>query len=200
MTKTIGILSIQGDFAKHQVMLHSLGAETVQVKTQNHLEKCDGLVIPGGESTTLVHLLHKHNLWSPLKTFAQTKPVYGTCAGLITLATHVTNAPFTPLGLIDISVQRNAYGRQINSFIAPVQIRLDTTSSFEGVFIRAPKITHIGTGVTPLGWHGENIVLAEKGHILVSTFHPELTDDNLVHRYFLKKIGKGVCSILMHGG
>ncbi|MBD3378410.1 pyridoxal 5'-phosphate synthase glutaminase subunit PdxT [candidate division KSB1 bacterium] len=189
MIRTIGILSIQGDFAKHQVMLQGLGVETLQVKTIHHLKKCDGLVIPGGESTTLVHLLHKHDLWEPLKAFGQQNPVYGTCAGLITLATHVPNAPFTPMGLIDLSVQRNAYGRQIDSFIAPVQIRLDIASSFEGVFIRAPKITKIGNRVTPLGWYEDNIVLAESGHILVSTFHPELTDNDLIHRYFLKKIG-----------
>ncbi len=189
MTKTIGILSIQGDFAKHQVMLQALGVETVQVKTIYHLEKCDGLVIPGGESTTLVHLLHKHDLWEPLKEYGKQNPVYGTCAGLITLSAHVVNAPFSPMGLIDISVQRNAYGRQVDSFITPVQVRFDTTRSFEGVFIRAPKITKIGNSVTPLGWHDDNIVLAESGHILVSTFHPELTDNDLVHRYFMKKIG-----------
>jgi pyridoxal 5'-phosphate synthase pdxT subunit len=187
----IGVLAIQGDYAKHQQMLHSLQQETLLVRTEAELAQCDGLIMPGGESTTLTTLMQKHGLWEPLRDFGRRKAIYGTCAGLILLAREVQDHKLTTLNLIDLEVQRNAYGRQIDSFIAPVKLELrGEPGSMEGVFIRAPKILTYGASVTPLGWHSDNVVAAENEHILVSTFHPELTSDPILHRYFTAKVSR----------
>jgi len=185
----IGILALQGDFAKHQEMISKLERDTILVKKPKELERCSGLVIPGGESTTLVKLLKKQEMWEPVRAFASTQPVFGTCAGCILLATHTSNDLEDSLGLIDIDVTRNAYGRQIDSFIDQVDITLKGKSfHYNAVFIRAPKINKLNTThVAVLGTHQENVVLAEQGHILVATFHPELTDDTRIHEYFIKK-------------
>ena len=184
----IGVLAIQGDFDKHLQILQKLKVEAFPVKTALQLSNCTGLILPGGESTTFVNLLHKHDLWEEIKSFAQNKSIFGTCAGLIVLANKVTKNHVETMGVIDIEVDRNAYGRQVDSFIDDIQLDFDTGKfDFEGVFIRAPKIRHIGQDVKPLGWHGQDVVLAEQGNILVATFHPELTDDTKVHEYFVKK-------------
>ena len=186
---TIGILAVQGDFEKHQQMILQLGHEAVLAKTKKELFACDGLVIPGGESTTLSKLFRKHDLWHPLKEFARTRAIFGTCAGLIVLATDVENNSIETLGLIDIKVTRNAYGRQVDSFIDDIQIDLKGEKiTFEGVFIRAPRIVSIGDGVKPIAWHKTDIVMVEKGKILIATFHPELTNDTRIHRYFIGKV------------
>ncbi len=128
-------------------------------------------------------------MFTPLKEFGKEKPIFGTCAGLITLASRVENYPQETLDLIDISVVRNAYGRQIDSFIDSIKIRLNNNiTEYEGVFIRAPKIKRVGEGVRALAYHHDDIVMAENDHILVATFHPELTEDTRIHEYFLKKI------------
>lgn len=186
---TIGILALQGDFAKHQSKIMDLGARAVLVRTQEQLDDCDGLIIPGGESTTLIKLMKKHDMWEAVKEFARHKPVYGTCAGCILVANSIIEMDQDSLKLIDIAVQRNAYGRQVDSFIDDINIQLNGKSdSMEGVFIRAPKIVSIGENVTPLAWHKNDVILAEQGDILVGTFHPELTDDGRIHQYFLQKI------------
>lgn len=185
----IGVLAIQGDFAKHLQMCRQLDVESSPIKTASELNGCDGIILPGGESTTFANLLHKHGLWEELKTFAQAKPTFGTCAGLIVLSSRVKNNKVETMGIVDIEVERNAYGRQVDSFIDTV--RLDFGNGpfdFEGVFIRAPKICHLGQGVCAIGWHGDDVVLAEKGNTLVATFHPELTGDTNVHEYFIKKV------------
>ncbi len=187
--KTVGILALQGDFDKHQKMLDSLGVNVLLVKTVTELNKCGGLIIPGGESTTLSLLLKKHDMWKPVIEFAQDHPVFGTCAGLIMLSKTITREPVDTLGLIDIETARNAYGRQVDSFIDDVRLELNgNNEKYEGVFIRAPRIISCGNGVKPLGWHNDNVVLAEQGNILVASFHPELSDDPMVHQYFLDKI------------
>ncbi len=186
---TVGILALQGDFEKHQEVIRSLGHRPLLVRTLEQLEKCDGLIIPGGESTTLIKLLKKHHLWEAVRRFADGKPVYGTCAGCILVANSVAEIEQDSLKLINITVQRNAYGRQVDSFIDDIQIRLgDKADVMEGVFIRAPKIVQMGSDVRPLAWHEKDVILAEQGHILVGTFHPELTDDRRVHDYFIDKI------------
>lgn len=188
---TTGILAIQGDFSKHQQILESLNCPTLLVKNRDDLYKCDGLVIPGGESTTLVNLLEKHHLWDDLFRYGRDKPIFGTCAGLILLARNLNNSTVHTMNLIDISVERNAYGRQIDSFIDTVDLNLDGKSRhFEGVFIRAPKITNVGKNVRILGHHNQEPVLVENRYILAATFHPELTHDAHIHRYFLAKIEK----------
>jgi 5'-phosphate synthase pdxT subunit len=128
-------------------------------------------------------------MWDEVIEFAKSKPIFGTCAGCILVANTIMELDQDSLHLIDITVQRNAYGRQVDSFIDDIKIRLNgAIDSMEGVFIRAPKIHSIGAGVTPLAWHKDDIILAEQGHVLVGTFHPELTNDVRVHHYFLKKI------------
>jgi len=187
----IGVLAIQGDFQLHQGMLDKLGVDNIQVKKIDELRKCDGLIIPGGESTTFIKVLKELNLFDEISLFGKEKPIMGTCAGLITLASKVRNYPIESLKLIDIEVERNAYGRQIDSFIDTIKINLNgKEQEFEGVFIRAPKIRKIGEGVIPLGYHKEDVVMAENDLILVATFHPELTEDTRVHKYFVEKIKK----------
>ena len=187
----IGVLAIQGDYGKHREMLAVLGQEAPLVRTERELAGCDGLIVPGGESTTLTIILHKHGLWDPLVEFGRRKAIYGTCAGLILLAREVLDHKLATLNLIDLVVERNAYGRQIDSFIDTVRLDLHgAPASMEGVFIRAPKIAACGPGVTPLGWHCEDVVAAENEHIMVSAFHPELTDSTLLHRHFITKVSR----------
>jgi pyridoxal 5'-phosphate synthase pdxT subunit len=187
----IGVLAIQGDYAKHASMLQSLGLESPQVRTEPDLNLCDGLIIPGGESTTLTTVMQKHGLWKPLLDFGRRKAIFGTCAGLIVLATDVPGHGLPTLGLLDVSVLRNAYGRQIDSFIDDISLSFDgTTRTLPGVFIRAPRITRCGPGVNIIGRHGGDIVLVETEHLLAATFHPELTKDRAIHEYFKHKVSR----------
>jgi len=182
----IGVLALQGDFALHAQALRRVGAEPVEVRKPAELEAVDGLIIPGGESTTLLKLMEAWGFVPALEKFhAQGRPLFGTCAGLIVLAREVLNPHQFSLGLIDVTVERNAYGRQRESFETegraalgqePVPIRM--------VFIRAPRIRRVGPAVTPLAEHRGECVLAREGSVLAAAFHPELTDDPTVHRYF----------------
>lgn len=186
----IGILALQGDYYKHGQAVTKLGYEPVFVKDNQTLNQCDKLIIPGGESTTFLYLIDKLELRPALLEFGREKAIMGTCAGLITLAAEVKQSPYKTLGLIDIKVNRNAYGRQIDSFIDTVELYFnDTPISFEGVFIRAPKIESCAPGIKKLGLHKNDTVVAANENILVTTFHPELTDDLRVHQYFIEKIG-----------
>jgi len=147
----------------------------------------DRLVIPGGESTTMQLLMDKFNLRQPVIAFGRDKPIWGTCAGLVLLAREVDDPLILPLGLIDIKAKRNAYGRQVDSFIAEGTVTFDQTSSaLEMVFIRAPKIISHADSVTPLGYCDGDVVVARQDNILVTSFHPELTDQAAVHKYFLE--------------
>lgn len=185
----IGVLALQGDFAKHGQAIYRLGYEPVFIKDRNTLNQCDKLIVPGGESTTLLKLIDKLELRSELIAFGQSKSIMGTCAGLIVLATEVDDTPSKPLGLIELSVIRNAYGRQIDSFSDTVEIHLQhEISTYQGVFIRAPKIRSTGPGVKTLGYHKGNAVIASNENILVTTFHPELTDDLRIHQYFIEEM------------
>ena len=185
MAKRVGVLALQGDFQAHQKALERAGAEVVQVRTPEELQDVQGLVIPGGESTTMLRLLQSANLMQPLKEFGKTKPIYGSCAGAILLATDVINPEQASLQLMDIGVQRNGYGRQLDSRV--VQILTDT-AEIEAVFIRAPIIVRVGKDAKVLARYNGDPVLVEQGRHLVSTFHPELTDDTHVHQMFLDKI------------
>ncbi len=183
--KTVGVLALQGDYERHVRALESAGAHAVEVRTVAELEATDGLVLPGGESTTMLKLLHREGLFEPLKAFGQTKPIFGTCAGAILLATHVTSPEQESLGLMDIGVQRNAYGRQLDSRVVTLPSEL---GDLEAVFIRAPIIRSVGPDVKVLATYNNDPVLAEQGRHLVATFHPELTADPRVHAYFLTKL------------
>lgn len=191
MKRTIGVLALQGDFSKHKEAIEAVGHNALLVRDAETLKKCDKLIIPGGESTTQLLLIDKLGLREPLTEFGKNKAIMGTCAGLILLGTTREHLPADPLALIDIKVKRNAYGRQVDSFIDMVKLNLDgEESTIEGVFIRAPKILSTGKDVRALGTLNDDIVLAANAHVMVATFHPELIDDYRVHRYFIEKVGE----------
>jgi len=186
----IGILAVQGDFAAHAAMLHSLGIETVEVRTTAGLDGCDGLILPGGESTTQLQFLQEEGLYETIKRFASDgHPVFGTCAGAILLATDVENPNQPSLELLDMTVLRNGYGRQMASdvFSATSTLKKDP---LEMVFIRGPIIDRIGPGVEILAKHEGKPAMVRKGSLLATTFHPELTSDTTVHEYFLKLVAE----------
>jgi 5'-phosphate synthase pdxT subunit len=183
--KTIGVLALQGDFDAHRKAVERAGGRPIEVRTTQDLDACDGLIVPGGESTTMLKLLEIENLTEPLRQFAGRKPVFGTCAGAILLARSVTSPAQPSLNLIDIDVQRNAYGRQIDSRITRIQAG---ASEMEAVFIRAPKIRRVGPGGTILATYNGDPVWVEQGRHMVTTFHPELTPDSRVHQRFLEKV------------
>ena len=182
----IGVLALQGDFARHRTALERLGVEAVEVRKPEELPDVDGLIIPGGESTTLLKLMDAWNFVPALEKFhAAGKPIFGTCAGLILLARDVSNPRQFSLGFIDVGVERNAYGRQRESFEAATTAELGGRSvPIDMVFIRAPRIRRVGAGVRALAVHRGDPVLAQQGTVLVAAFHPELTADLTVHRYF----------------
>jgi 5'-phosphate synthase pdxT subunit len=187
--KTIGILAVQGDFAMHGKMLDRLGAAWTLVKHASDLDAVGALIMPGGESTTMLKFFVNEGMGEAIKKFAaRGKPIYGTCAGAILLAKEVLNPPQEKLDLIDITIERNAYGRQVDSSVQPGEIPSLADRPVEMVFIRAPIIRRVGEGVRVLGRCGDLPVLVEQGNILAGTFHPELTQDETVHRYFLNKL------------
>lgn len=193
MAKTVGILALQGDFAAHERALDRLGAPSTLVRSAADLERIDGLILPGGESTTMLNLLHRENLFQPLKDFAQRKPVFGTCAGLILMANSVTGPVQESLGVMDVAVERNAYGRQIDSRVVTITPSRDLGvnghgSSLEAVFIRAPIIRSTGPGVKVLATYQGDPVLVQQGSSLGASFHPELSDETRVHRLFLNQL------------
>lgn len=185
--KKIGVLALQGDFEAHGKALARAGAEPVEVRSAADLAKVDGLVIPGGESTTMLKLLEEEKLLEPLREFGRRRPIFGTCAGAILLATDVSNPPQPSLALMDIGVQRNAYGRQLESRIARLNPE-GLAGDLEAVFIRAPIIRRVGEKVKVLATYQGDPVLVEQGRHLVATFHPELTDDPRIHLMFLDKV------------
>jgi pyridoxal 5'-phosphate synthase pdxT subunit len=187
----IGILAVQGDFAAHTAMLAGLGAETVEVRTVHDLDGCDGLILPGGESTTQLQFLQEEGLFDAVKKFAANGgAVFGTCAGAILLATEVKNPAQASLGLLDMTVLRNAYGRQLASDVFSATSKL-TDEPLEMVFIRAPVIDRVGAGVEVLAEYGDKPVLVQRANVMAATFHPELTQDSSVHRHFLELVDAG---------
>ena len=183
--KVVGVLALQGDYERHVRALEAAGAHAVEVRSAAELAATDGLVLPGGESTTMLKLLHRESLFEPLRAYGETKPIFGTCAGAILLAGRVSSPAQESLGLMDIDVQRNAYGRQLDSRVVTLPTKL---GDLEAVFIRAPIIRATGPAVQVLATYSGDPVLAEQGRHLVATFHPELTADLRVHAYFLSKL------------
>jgi 5'-phosphate synthase pdxT subunit len=191
--KKVGVLSLQGDFAAHGAALQRAGAIPVYVRERSQLGEIDGLILPGGESSTMLKLLRHENLFDDVAEFGRRKPMFGTCAGAILMATDVTNPPQESLRLRDIAVERNAYGRQLDSRV----VELDPEPEFEkrtapgkleAVFIRAPIIRRTGNGAQVLAEYAGDPVLIEQGRHLAATFHPELTRDARVHGLFLGKL------------
>jgi 5'-phosphate synthase pdxT subunit len=201
----IGVLALQGAYIEHARVLSKLGIEAIEVRLPCHLGGLAGLIIPGGESTTILKLMHIYSIFEPLRELILAGfPVLGTCAGMICLSNRVSNSQqsvLQPLAVMDIDVKRNAFGRQVDSFEEDLKIAGLGREHYHAVFIRAPLIEKVGPAVKVLGRLSEGrIVSAQQGNLLVSSFHPELTDDLRFHKYFLKmarayiKKGRGVKS------
>ncbi|MCU0496820.1 MAG: pyridoxal 5'-phosphate synthase glutaminase subunit PdxT [Anaerolineae bacterium] len=181
----IGVLALQGAFIEHEKMLRSLGVTVTQVRLPEHLTDLDGLIIPGGESTTIGKLAVQYGLIEPLRDFAQRKATWGTCAGMIFLAKDIGHDRQPLLGVMDLTVNRNAFGRQIDSFERAIPIKGLVGDPFPAVFIRAPIATQAGVGVEILAQlAADQIIAARQGHLLATAFHPELTHDSRLHQYF----------------
>ena len=196
--KPLGLLTLQGDYEKHRQVFQALGLETAGVRRPEELERVGSLVIPGGESTTLTRLVDRAGLREPLREFAADHPVMGTCAGLIMMASSLEGEEpgdfgVKTLGLLDLRVLRNGYGRQIDSFTAPVNISVldDSPEPFPAVFIRAPRIVAVGPDVDVVARHEGEPVAVRQRNLLGMTFHPELTGDPRIHRAFLAMVTSG---------
>ena len=188
----IGVLALQGDFDAHRRRLEELGAEVLLVKKPEQLDEIDGLVIPGGESGTFLKLLGDAG-FEKLKQFVHAKPTFGTCAGAILLASEVENPAQKGLGALDVRIRRNAYGRQIDSSIREGRLIREKPEDarLEMVFIRAPKIEHVGDGVEIIATEGADPVAVRQGSVMAATFHPELSDDTRIHQAFLDLVRNG---------
>jgi len=187
----VGVLALQGAFIEHEKVLKNLGCETVQVKKREQLDGIDGLIIPGGESTTIGKLMNEFQLTDRIKEIAESGiPIFGTCAGLILMAKEIVASDQPRLGLMNIIAHRNAFGRQVDSFEADLEVEGLDGEPFKAVFIRAPYIKEVKNGVEVLSRVGDKIVLARERNFLAAAFHPELTDDDRIHKLFLEQIKK----------
>lgn len=186
----IGVLALQGDFSKHAEVLSSLGVEVQEVRKPAELNTCNGLIIPGGESTVILRQMEAIDMRQALLTFAKDKPVFGTCAGLILMSQKIQSSSLQPLQLLDVEIERNAFGRQIESFQAFISLELAPghSKTFSAFFIRAPRIKQCGREVQVLARFKGEPILVQQGHHLGAAFHPELTADPQVHQYFLEII------------
>ena len=183
--KQIGVLGLQGAYAKHLAILQQLDVQAVDVRKPEDLEECHGLIIPGGESTTMTKLINEIDMHDALLKFSVDRPVFGTCAGMILMAAKVDDGRVKTLSLLDIEVERNGYGRQIDSFIDELDVTTNGQAfSMRGVFIRAPRIKNMGDGVEVLASVNGEPVLVQEGHHIAAAFHPELTGETRIHNYF----------------
>jgi|SRR5579875_1229249 len=184
----IGVLALQGAVREHIQSLEACGVEAIAIKHKEELAEVDGLVLPGGESTTMRRLIDKYDFMDALREFARSgKPMFGTCAGLILMAKHIVGYTEPHIGVMDITVERNSFGRQVDSFEADLMIK-DVADNFPAVFIRAPHIVEVGENVEILCKHEDRIVAAREGHFLGCSFHPELTDDHRLTAYFVEMV------------
>lgn len=184
----IGVLALQGGYDLHRNLFNTLNVESIRVKYPKQLSSCDGLVIPGGESTSMSKLIRKYRFTKPIKSFAEKKPVFGTCAGLILMSSFAGDSKIEQLNILNIDVERNSWGRQINSFSKSFNVNLKNKINYDGVFIRAPKITSIKNSVKILAEiENEPVFIQDKNH-LGAAFHPELTDDTRIHEYFISLV------------
>lgn len=188
----VGILALQGAFLEHARAVEACGAIPVEIRKPGQLGDCRALIIPGGESTAIGKLMVAFGLLEPVRRFgAEGRPVFGTCAGMVLLAKNIEGSEQTRLGLMDITVRRNAFGRQVDSFEAELHVPALGEGPVRGVFIRAPHVTKVGQGVETLAAFDGKIVLVRQGRLLAGAFHPELTADTRLHRYFLNFLDNG---------
>lgn len=185
---TIGVLALQGAFAKHIQMIQSLGVNAIEVRKPKELEKCHGLIIPGGESTVITRQIKFIEMGGALQQFAKQRPIFGTCAGLILISREIIADVMQPMGLIDVAVERNAFGRQVESFTTDLELEVKPRQKFTAVFIRAPRIRQVSEEVKILASYEGEPVLVQQSHHLGATFHPELTPNSLIHKYFVKMV------------
>jgi 5'-phosphate synthase pdxT subunit len=188
MRNTIGVLALQGAYQKHVDSLSRLGVETRLIRKAAELEPCSGLIIPGGESTTMSLLIQEEGLFQPLQSFAQTRPVMGVCAGMIMMAESVDDARVIPLQILPFRALRNHYGRQVHSFTANIKLDFDTGGDpLKAHFIRAPGVADLGKGIEVLARYDDEIIMIGKDRHLALSFHPELTGDTRIHQYWLNQ-------------
>ena len=186
----IGILAAQGAYKKHKDILDTINVDSVYVKNANQLSGCDGLILPGGESTAISNIIQVNNLYESIKKFASDSYIFGTCAGMILMGSNKPTKLLKPLNLFDVKVTRNAYGSQVDSFIDNISLSFHR-NKFSGVFIRAPKVISISNDIEVLSFYNDYPVLIRKDRFLASSFHAELTSDNRVHKYFVNMVQHG---------
>lgn len=192
----IGVLALQGAVIEHMHAIEKCGAEAIAVKSTSDLERIDGLILPGGESTAMRRLIDRYNMLGPLQAFAAAgKPMFGTCAGLILLAKNLVGYNTSHIGLLDVTVERNSFGRQVDSFETNIAVQ-DIASDFPAVFIRAPHIVEVSEHVDILAYFEDRIVMARQGHLLGCSFHPELTADFRITDYFVGMVKESLAKPL----
>jgi 5'-phosphate synthase pdxT subunit len=188
MARIVGVLALQGAYQKHVESLSRLGVESRLIRKSAELDRCDGLIIPGGESTTMSLLINESGMYDPLRNFAQSRPVMGVCAGMIMMAESVDDDRVKPLKILPFRALRNHYGRQVHSFTADIQLNFDDSGKpLRAHFIRAPGITEPGEGIEVLARYNDEIIMIGKDRHLALSFHPELTEDTRIHQYWLQK-------------
>ena len=188
----VGILALQGDYQKHRDVLNSLEVHSILVHNSDDLNKCHALIIPGGESTTISKQIDNNGLRCELKEFSKHKPMFGTCAAMIILSNAEPQINMKPLNIIDFKISRNAWGRQVDSFSAEINLSFDPDSVFNGMFIRAPKVNYMSDKLKALAFYKDEPVLLTDGLHLVSSFHPELGNDFRIHKFFMDKINETI--------
>ena len=188
MVNKIGILALQGNFEQHKIMFDILGIDNIFIRYSSDVEKCDAIVIPGGESTAISKQIDRNNLRYVLQEYSKTNPLFGTCAGMILLSSTNVSNNLQPLEIMDFTVNRNAYGRQIESFSDDFQLDFCDDENFHGVFIRAPKISKMGKSIKILAKYKKQPVMIRDGRHFATTFHPEMGTDIRIHNYFMEQI------------
>jgi len=184
----VGVLALQGNYNQHQRILDILGVNNILVKYPQDLENCNLLIIPGGESTAISKQVERNNFRKPILKFAKNHSIFGTCAGMILLSSSEKSTNLDPLSIMDFKVDRNAYGRQIDSFFGNLCLEFNGTDSFKGLFIRAPKISCLGKGIEVLATYENQPVMVTNGRHFATTFHPEIGDDCRIHEYIMENI------------
>ena len=188
MVRKVGVLALQGNYIQHKRMLDNLGINNILVQYPQELEKCDLLIIPGGESTAISKQIDRNKFRQPIMNFVKTNSVLGTCAGMILLSSTKEANNLKPLGVMDFKAERNAYGRQVNSFSGYLHLEFDNSDNFKALFIRAPKVSIVGKGIKILATYKNHPVMITDGRHFATTFHPEIGTDVRIHKYIMEQI------------